>query len=480
MRLLSSAQRNLQHPAALMLMATVVLATVFGLGAVEQRKTLLAASVLEMASTHVLLASTLHFRNGDGITKILLPALETKPKKVWMRAVHVDGEILATVPVQKNNAVIPTPYRNSGNRMEVLTSVEWPTTHTLANSKPAYAGKLAGIPFMNAQFMISIPVFSAIDPLRTDVSRSAYQEALGPSASRPQQFVAGYVEQSIFLGEIISPMLPTLGFVLLISAIAGIALFFILRGFVERLDSQTAQLAALMDRTDALGLPQKIEPTPQFNENLQQIAFTFNQLISDRQALHELGNSSDVEAADNATQQKSEAYFDPVTNLPSRQLLMEQMALLMDIAARERRHVGLVLLEIGNIGEILKTQGREVSDQVLREIASRILKSVRKSDIISRGYDAGGPGLFDADQFCVVLHGINGTGGALSAAQRLLDLLRDPVNEAFMLQVVAGAAVAPLHSETPEGLVNAAKKALIAARNSKDTNAIPFFQEEQT
>jgi GGDEF domain-containing protein len=80
----------------------------------------------------------------------------------------------------------------------------------------------------------------------------------------------------------------------------------------------------------------------------------------------------------------------------------------------------------------------------------------------------------------VVLHGINGTQATLSAAQRLLDLLGDPVDETLILQVVAGAAVAPLHSETPEGLVKAAKNALTQARNSKETNAMPFFQEGHT
>ena len=463
-----------------MLLSTVVLTVVFGLGAVEQRKILLAESAEERVATHLSLASTLHYRNEANIAEELLPALETKPKKVWVRAIHVDGEILAMASLQQNNTAIPTLPRNSGNRTEVLTSLECPSSRPLSSPEPAYVGPLAAVPFMNAQFLISIPVFSPIDPLRTDVSRSAYQQALGPSASRHPRFVAGYIEQGIFLGNIIAPTIPTLGFVLMISTIAGIALLLTLRGFVHRLDLQTAQLATLMDRTDALGLPQKIELSPQLNGNLQQIALTFNQLISDRQDLYELGDRSDFKAADNPTPQTSEAYFDPVTNLPSRHLLMEQMALVMNIAARERRHVGLVLLEIGNLGEILKTQGREVSDHVLRETASRILKSVRKSDIISRGYDARGPGLFDADQFCVVLHGINGTQATLSAAQRLLDLLGDPVDETLILQVVAGAAVAPLHSETPEGLVKAAKNALTQARNSKETNAMPFFQEGHT
>jgi hypothetical protein len=38
---------------------------------------------------------------------------------------------------------------------------------------------------MNAQFLISIPVYSSVDPLRTDITRSAYQQALIPVTGRP-------------------------------------------------------------------------------------------------------------------------------------------------------------------------------------------------------------------------------------------------------------------------------------------------------
>ena len=79
-----------------MLLSTVVLTVVFGLGTVEQRKILLTESAEETVSTHVFLASTLHYQNEADMAEALLPALETKPKKVWMRALHVDGEILAT------------------------------------------------------------------------------------------------------------------------------------------------------------------------------------------------------------------------------------------------------------------------------------------------------------------------------------------------------------------------------------------------
>ena len=139
-----------------MLLSTVALTVVLGLGAVEQRKILLAESAEERVLTHLSLASTLHYRNEADIAEALLPTLETKPKKVWMRAIHVDGEILAMASLQQNNAAIPTLSRNSDNRTEVLTSLEWPSSRILSSPEPAYVGPLAAVPFMNAQFLIMI------------------------------------------------------------------------------------------------------------------------------------------------------------------------------------------------------------------------------------------------------------------------------------------------------------------------------------
>jgi len=60
----------------------------------------------------------------------------------------------------------------------------------------------------------------------------------------------------------------------------------------------------------------------------------------------------------------------------------------------------------------------------------------------------------------------------------LIDLVRAPVKESLKLQVAAGVAAAPLHGETPESLLSAAKAALVAARESNASSGVLFFEEQ--
>ena len=93
----------------------------------------------------------------------------------------------------------------------------------------------------------------------------------------------------------------------------------------------------------------------------------------------------------------------------------------------------------------------------------------------SRGFDASGKAILDADQFCIVLHSLDNIQSLHSAAERLLDLARMPVkvaDETFNLTVVASTAAAPQHGKTAEGLISNAKTALIEAREIKAPNPV--------
>ena len=64
--------------------------------------------------------------------------------------------------------------------------------------------------------------------------------------------------------------------------------------------------------------------------------------------------------------------------------MIEQLAMLMNIAAREKRHLGLLIIDISNIRRIRESFGTAATEHVLREIARRIESSIRQSDLVSR------------------------------------------------------------------------------------------------
>ena len=195
-------------PIVVTLLGTVVLTIGLSFGELEQRKTQLAVYAQDMVSINATLSPLLHFRNQSAIREAILLKLrlETKPKKIWLRVLHVDGEILAKAQRRDSDRGTTQFIRTFRNRLEVLTAVDL-FAH---NSEAYYRGALAAIPFMDAQFKMSTPVFSLIDQLRTDVPRSAYQQTLLQKADQPLPFVAGYIEQGIFLGDILETIIPTL------------------------------------------------------------------------------------------------------------------------------------------------------------------------------------------------------------------------------------------------------------------------------
>jgi len=142
--------------------------------------------------------------------------------------------------------------------------------------------------------------------------------------------------------------------------------------------------------------------------------------------------------------------------------------------------LGLVLLDLSGIDKLQKAKGRESADTVLRQLAARLVKTVRGSDVISHDSVAQDVARFDGDEFCVIMHGIYEPEGALAAAQRLLTTLQEPVqlgSEEFVLKSYAGIAIAPIHARNPEDLVRAADVALATARESNHGQPVVFDNE---
>ena len=111
------------------------------------------------------------------------------------------------------------------------------------------------------------------------------------------------------------------------------------------------------------------------------------------------------------------SYFDLITGLANRRLMLEHLSLLIQIAARERKHLGIALLDISDIRKIQETKGRETADRVLRKLADRLVQAVRASDVISHEPLTQDIAILEGDEFCVVMHGIYETDGAVSATK---------------------------------------------------------------
>ena len=88
------------------------------------------------------------------------------------------------------------------------------------------------------------------------------------------------------------------------------------------------------------------------------------------------------------------AYFDSLTGLPNRRLLMDRLRLIQSACVRTGHNGALLLIDLDNFKTLNDTLGHEKGDLILRQITERLRPCLRASDTLAR---------FGGDEFVVVL-----------------------------------------------------------------------------
>ncbi len=128
------------------------------------------------------------------------------------------------------------------------------------------------------------------------------------------------------------------------------------------------------------------------------------------------------------------AYYDTLTGLPNRRLLMDRVGHALVQARRYGRPLALMFLDLDHFKEINDTLGHDVGDALLKEVAGRLGAAVRSGDTVAR---QGG------DEFVILLSEINAVEDAIQVADKLLAGLRDPVTlPGHVLQVSGSIGIA--------------------------------------
>lgn len=162
------------------------------------------------------------------------------------------------------------------------------------------------------------------------------------------------------------------------------------------------------------------------------------------------------------------AYHDSLTGLPNRSLLQDRVAQALSRAGRTKKNLAVMFIDIDNFKNINDTLGHDVGDELLREIAKRLTRSVRQHDTIAR---QGG------DEFIVLLEELDGQSGATRIAQKILDALRTVFVVGGMEQHVSGSiglALFPQDGHDPQTLLKNADTAMFHGK-SLGKNTYQFF-----
>ena len=162
------------------------------------------------------------------------------------------------------------------------------------------------------------------------------------------------------------------------------------------------------------------------------------------------------------------AHHDLLTGLPNRAMLMDRLALDLIRARRSGTEVAVMFLDLDDFKRVNDTLGHPVGDELLREVVSRIGRTLRPSDMVAR---VGG------DEFVVVVPDLQNMHHAARVAQRLRDALIDPVYVGGLAVTVGcsiGISVSPQDGTEVTDLLRHADLAMYETKK-EGKNAARFF-----
>jgi len=153
------------------------------------------------------------------------------------------------------------------------------------------------------------------------------------------------------------------------------------------------------------------------------------------------------------------ANFDLLTGLYNREYFMYQLKKLLHITQRENKKLAVVFIDLDRFKEINDTLGHQSGDKVLKIIAKRLKKSIRKSDIVSR---------FGGDEFVILFYDVN-SFEIINILEKILNKIKKPVilnDVKYYLSASLGVTIAPNDGTEAETLIKNADTAMYKAKSA--------------
>ena len=156
------------------------------------------------------------------------------------------------------------------------------------------------------------------------------------------------------------------------------------------------------------------------------------------------------------------AYYDALTALPNRSLLLDRLGQQMRIAQRQGQVTVIILADLERFHVVNDTLGRPAGDSLLKEAGRRLKASARAEDTVAR---------VGADQFAISLTNPGDAAEVVQLVQeRVSTFLRQPPflidGQEFRLTARFGTAVYPADGNNAETLYANAEAALKQAKKS--------------
>ncbi|CCQ11528.1 diguanylate cyclase/phosphodiesterase (GGDEF & EAL domains) with PAS/PAC sensor(s) [Pseudoalteromonas luteoviolacea B = ATCC 29581] len=167
------------------------------------------------------------------------------------------------------------------------------------------------------------------------------------------------------------------------------------------------------------------------------------------------------------------AFYDALTNLPNRYLVLERLSQMILEAKRYKVQIAVMFIDLDDFKKVNDSAGHETGDKLLIEASSRLKAALREEDTVAR---------LGGDEFIILLKSLQDPSQVTPIANNLVKLFQNPFcidNKEFSVSMSLGIAMYPNDASTPRELLSKADSAMYNAKH-QGRNTFSFYTEQMS
>ena len=170
------------------------------------------------------------------------------------------------------------------------------------------------------------------------------------------------------------------------------------------------------------------------------------------------------------------AFYDSLTQLPNRRLLLDRLNQALVSSARSGRHDGLLFIDLDNFKDLNDTLGHDIGDRLLQQVTQRLESCIREGDTVAR---------LGGDEFVIMLLDlseqlIEAAAQTETIGEKILTALSQPYqldNHAYRCTASIGVTLFSGNQQATDELMKQADIAMYQAKKA-GRNALRFFDRQ--